>query len=74
MNNNDLPDYLCYHIGAWLFKTYMSTPGKIALTTIRILNERIFPYNSEHYDEWNIRPEMVSFIIYIRTSLFYITN
>jgi len=43
--------------GSWIYKRYLSSMERITLTTLRILNDRVFPQFSRTYSEWNDPPE-----------------
>src|SRR5699024_10839027 len=36
---------------------YFSTMDRIALTTLDIIQDRVYPHWSRIYDDWNLRPE-----------------
>eukprot|EP00118_Oscarella_pearsei_P012672 m.95309 g.95309 ORF g.95309 m.95309 type:complete len:725 (+) comp36844_c0_seq1:28-2202(+) len=42
----------------FLWKTYMSSMEKIALTTLKILNDRVFSHKAWQSHDWNSAPEM----------------
>lgn len=50
--------------GSWLYEQYLSSIKAITLTTLKILNDRVFPQNAHTYQDWNVPPEPVS-IFYI---------
>ncbi|XP_066966241.1 exostosin-2 isoform X1 [Macrobrachium rosenbergii] len=41
----------------WLYETYFSTMKDITLTTLKILNDRIFSAHAKSLRQWNKRPE-----------------
>ncbi|XP_013385446.1 exostosin-2-like [Lingula anatina] len=41
----------------FLWQNYFSSMKVIALTSLQIINDRVFPYASRKYDEWNELPE-----------------
>ena len=44
----------------FLYHTYFDSMAKITLTTLDVLNSRIFPYAARSYHEWNEPPDVVS--------------
>lgn len=40
----------------FIWESYFSTPRVIALTTLQIINDRVFPYAGRSYEEWNEIP------------------
>lgn len=61
----------CYeqmkHQGDWFWKSYFSTLGKMATTTLRVLQDRVFPHQARSYSEWNDDKQ-------VRNELFYLTT
>jgi glucuronyl/N-acetylglucosaminyl transferase EXT2 len=51
--------------GSWLYEQYFSSIKTITLTTLDILNDRVFPQNSRTYQDWNMPPDPVSTFTYI---------
>lgn len=45
----------------WLYGHYFSTIEKITLTTLDIINDRVFPQNAKVYEDWNNPLNPVSF-------------
>lgn len=45
----------------WLYSKYFSSMEAVTNTTLLILNQRVFPENALFYENWNIRPNFVSF-------------
>ena len=45
---------------AFFWNNYFSSMSGIALTTLQIINDRVFPYASRNYEEWNDPPILVS--------------
>ena len=45
--------------GTWLYQRYFESIEKITLTTLDIINQRVYPQNSLHYEDWNIPKQMV---------------
>ncbi|EEZ99036.1 exostosin-2 [Tribolium castaneum] len=43
--------------GRFLYDSYFSSIEKIALTTLDIIQDRVYPHWSKIYDDWNLRPE-----------------
>ena len=43
--------------GQYIYRKYFSSVSAIALTTIQILNDRVFPDTGLSYDDWNTPPE-----------------
>lgn len=48
----------------FIWESFFSTPKVIALTTLQIINDRVFPYAGRSYEEWNEIPNTVSAITY----------
>jgi hypothetical protein len=46
--------------GSWLYEQYLSSIKAITLTTLDILNDRVFPQNARTYQDWNMPPDPVS--------------
>ncbi|KAK7476210.1 hypothetical protein BaRGS_00032564 [Batillaria attramentaria] len=42
----------------FLWKTYFSSMTAITMTTLQVLNSRIFPYAAKTYNEWNEPPDV----------------
>ncbi|ROT65577.1 Exostosin-2 [Penaeus vannamei] len=40
----------------WLYEKYFSTMEAITLTTLKILNDRVFPAHARSLEQWNRRP------------------
>lgn len=39
--------------GKWFWDRYFNSMGKIALTTLRVLNDRVYRYTAWRYEDWN---------------------
>lgn len=39
--------------GNWIYTRYFSSMERIALTTLRIVNDRVFPHIGRSYSDWN---------------------
>lgn len=48
----------------FLYDKYFSSLDKIALTTLDVIQDRVYPQWTRSYDDWNLRPEEVSLFIY----------
>ena len=46
--------------GRYIWDNYFSSMRAITLTTLQILNDRVFPYAARKYEEWNNPPNAVS--------------
>ncbi len=46
-------------VGLFYFDAYLSSMSAITLTTLQILNDRVFPYDGKTYTEWNEIPAKV---------------
>ncbi|KAJ2951258.1 hypothetical protein O0L34_g5659 [Tuta absoluta] len=45
----------------WVYEKYFQSIEKITLTTLEILNERVFPLAARMYEDWNMPEHLVSF-------------
>lgn len=52
--------------GLWLYQRYFSSMAAITLTTLDIINDRVFPHYARVYDDWNVAPHKVSMDILCR--------
>ena len=50
------------HQVAFLWRNYFSSMRSITLATLQIINDRVFPYVSRTYEDWNDPPDMVTHI------------
>ncbi|RZC43062.1 exostosin-2, partial [Asbolus verrucosus] len=41
----------------FLYDSYFSSVDKIAVTTLDVIQDRVYPHWSRIYDDWNLRPE-----------------
>lgn len=44
----------------WFWEAYFRSMKAIALATLQIINDRIYPYAAISYEEWNDPPAVVS--------------
>lgn len=44
----------------WFWEAYFQSIKAIALATLQIINDRIYPYAAISYEEWNDPPSVVS--------------
>ncbi|GAA6104858.1 exostosin-2, partial [Tachysurus ichikawai] len=44
----------------WFWDAYFSSMKAIGLTTLQIINDRIYPYAARTYEQWNNPPVVVS--------------
>nr|CAG4638269.1 EOG090X01LY [Cyclestheria hislopi] len=44
--------------GEFIYESYFSSIEKIAITTLHIINDRVFPHQRSMYSEWNDPPEI----------------
>lgn len=44
----------------WVYERYFSSIEKIVLTTLEIINEKVFPLAARMYEEWNLPEYLVS--------------
>lgn len=44
----------------WFWEAYFQSIKAIALATLQIINDRIYPYAAISYEEWNDPPTVVS--------------
>ena len=42
--------------GRWIYTNYFASMEKIALTALRIVNDRVFPHQGRSYLDWNEEP------------------
>lgn len=50
------------HQVEFFWSSYFSSMRVIALTTLQIINDRIFPYAAQKYEDWNDLPHRVNWI------------
>lgn len=43
----------------WFWEAYFSSMKSIGLTTLQIINDRIYPYAARTYEQWNNPPVVV---------------
>lgn len=55
--------------GRWLYEKYFSSLKSITLTTLEILNDRVFPQRARTYDDWNMPPNPVRTLIFFICTL-----
>ena len=48
------------HQVQFFWQSYFSSMKSIALTTLQIINDRVYPYAAKKYDDWNESPFRVS--------------
>jgi type II secretory pathway component PulF len=58
--------------GSWLYEQYLSSIKAITLTTLDILNDRVFPQSARTYQDWNMPSDPVS--AHIFTCLTFLTQ
>lgn len=44
----------------WLYQRYFSTIENVALTTLDIINDRVFPHHARVYEDWNFPQNKVN--------------
>jgi glucuronyl/N-acetylglucosaminyl transferase EXT2 len=44
----------------FLYNSYMSSMAQIALTTVRVIQDRVFPYKALQYEDWNSPPTSIA--------------
>lgn len=49
----------------WFWEAYFRSMKAIALATLQIINDRIYPYAAISYEEWNDPPAVVSKFIWL---------
>lgn len=49
----------------WVYDRYFSSMAKITLTTLEIINEKVFPLAARMYEEWNMPEHIVSTIFFL---------
>jgi len=49
----------------FFWRAYFSTLRAITLTTLQIINDRVFPYTALKYEDWNDPPSSVSSFLYL---------
>ena len=52
----------------FFYKSYFGSMRDITLTTLQIINDRVFPFASMKYDDWNEPPFGVNICIIINDS------
>lgn len=45
----------------WVYERYFASIEKITMTTLEILNEKVFPLSARMYEDWNMPEYLVSF-------------
>lgn len=45
----------------WVYERYFASIEKITLTTLEIINEKVFPLTARMYEDWNMPEHLVSF-------------
>ena len=45
----------------FFWESYFSSMSAITLTTLQVINDRVFPYAARKYEEWNNVPNPVGF-------------
>ena len=56
-----------HHQVQFFWRTYFSSLRAITLTTLQIINDRVFPYTALKYEDWNDPPSSVrSFSVCLR--------
>lgn len=48
---------------SWLYDKYFSTIEKITLTTLDIIQDRVYPQWAKVYEQWNVDPSQVNKIL-----------
>lgn len=48
----------------WVYERYFASIEKITLTTLEILNEKVFPLAARMYEDWNMPEHLVSVLLY----------
>lgn len=51
---------LCPPQARWFWEAYFSSMKAIGMTTLHIINDRIYPYAARTYEQWNNPPVVVS--------------
>jgi glucuronyl/N-acetylglucosaminyl transferase EXT2 len=51
--------------GSSFYERYLSSMKAITLTTLDVLNDRVFPQSARTYQDWNMPPDPVSTFSYI---------
>jgi glucuronyl/N-acetylglucosaminyl transferase EXT2 len=54
--------------GSWLYEQFLSSVKAITLTTLDIINDRVFPQSARTYQDWNMPSDPVSTLIYVSNS------
>lgn len=57
--------YALFLQARWFWEAYFQSMKAIALATLKIINDRIYPYAATSYEEWNDPPTIVSTVIFI---------
>lgn len=54
-----LPESVLQPQARWFWEAYFSSMKAIGLTTLQIINDRIYPYAARTYEQWNNPPVVV---------------
>lgn len=57
--------------GYWLYTQYFSTIEAVTLTTLEIINDRVFPQHAKVYEDWNSAPHLVCIYLLIMYVFIY---
>lgn len=57
----------------WFWEAYFQSMKAIALATLKIINDRIYPYAATSYEEWNDPPAIVSEVRFVLHSFNMLT-
>jgi len=60
--------------GSWLYEQYLSSIKAITLTTLDILNDRVFPQSARTYQDWNMPSDPVSTFSCIPVGLYPVST
>lgn len=49
----------------FLYQRYFSSLKAVVETTLDIIQDRVYPHKTKTYDDWNLRPEEVSQLMFL---------
>lgn len=53
----------------WLYQRYFSSMEAVTLTTLDLINDRVFPHHARVYEDWNVAPHKVTTVLSVLSFL-----